>query len=300
MDWYTAAGKLHDLRAANTDINDIQPIPYFENMFPDLGANYWGYAPWSATQAVYQIVARQDFTGPLGICGDDPCDFFDVLDWTFVQEQIDDLGIYPNMFFHPQYAAFSAFSSIGKSDYNGATFSLRQRLGETLTYDFNYTWSKSFDDASGLQTGGSFGSQFLLNPLRPQDNYSVSDFDTRHSINANFVFQLPFGKGKKWMSGANYLSDTFLGGWQLSGIFRYNTGLPIFSPFDAAQWATNWNVQSSGVRVQNIQISTDRNTQNAFKDAQAAYNSWRNARPGETGDRNVLRLPGYSTMDMGL
>ena len=305
MDWYTAAGQLHDLRAADTDINNIQPIPYFENLFPGLGGNYWGIDQWSATQAVYQIVARQDFTQPYGVCRDDDnnpvgCDFFDVLDWTFVQEQIDDLGVVPNMFFHPQYAAFSAFSSVGKSDYNGATFSLRQRLGETLTYDLNYTWSKSFDDASGLQTGDSFGSQFLLNPLRPQDNYSVSDFDTRHSINANFIFQLPFGKGKKWMSDANYLTDTFLSGWQLSGIFRYNSGLPIFSPFDSAQWATNWNAQSSGVRVQNIQIGTDRNTQNAFKDAQVAYNAWRNARPGETGDRNVLRLPGYSTMDMGL
>jgi hypothetical protein len=300
MDWYTAAGILHDFRAANTNINNIPAIPYFEHLFPNLGANYWGYSGWNSSQAVYQIIARQDFTGPLGVCGEDPCDFFDVLDWTFVQEQIDDLGIHPNMFFHPQYAAFSAFSSVARSDYNGATFSVRQRLGETLTWDFNYTWSKSFDDASGLQTGDSYGSQFILNPLRQHDNYSVSDFDTRHSINANFILQVPFGKGRKWYSGMNSVADTVIGGWQLSGIYRWNTGLPIFSPFDAAQWATNWNAQSSGVRVRPIQIQVDRNTQNAFSDPQVAYNAWRNARAGETGDRNVLRLPGFSTLDLGL
>jgi hypothetical protein len=295
MDWYTAAGILHDLRSRDTPLSAIPDIPYFNHFFPNAGpslAAFWGddtYATLTPTQAVYYEVAR---------------DGYDILDWTFIQSTLDDdysgAGAWSNLFFHPQYAAFSAFSSVARSDYNGATFSVRQRLGETLTWDFNYTWSKSFDDASGLQTGDSYGSQFILNPLRQHDNYSVSDFDTRHSINANFIFQIPFGKGRRWLNGTNSFADGVIGGWQLSGIFRWNTGLPIFSPFDAAQWATNWNAQSSGVRVQNIQINVDRNTQNAFGDPQSAYNSWRNARAGETGDRNVLRLPGFSTVDLGL
>lgn len=295
LDWYTAAGMLHDLRAANTPLENIPNIPYFNHFFPNAGpslAVFWedsDYEELTPTQAVYYMVAR---------------DGYDVLDWTFVQTALDDdysgAGAWSNLFFHPQYAAFSAFSSAARSDYHGAAFSLRQRLGETLTYDINYTWAKSFDSASGLQTGDSFGSQFILNPLRPQDNYSVSDFDIRHSVNANFIFQLPVGKGRKWFSGAGAFADALIGGWQLSGIARWNTGRPIFSPFDAAQWATNWNAQSSGVRVRDVKIDVDRDTQNAFKDPQAAYNSWRNARPGETGDRNVLRLPGYTNLDLGL
>ena len=295
MDWYTAAGMLHDLRAADTPLSSIPNIPYFNHFFPNAGAslaNFWGdsdYAGMTPTQAVYYEVSRQGY---------------DILDWTFIQSTLDDdysgAGAWSNLFFHPQYAAFSAFSSVARSDYNGATFSVRQRLGTTLSWDFNYTWSKSFDDASGLQTGDSYGSQFILNPLRQHYNYSVSDFDTRHSINANFIFEIPFGKGRKWFNGSNRWADGVIGGWQLAGIVRWNSGLPIFSPFDAAQWATNWNAQSSGVRVNPIQIQTNRSTQNAFSDPQAAYNAWRNARPGETGDRNVLRLPGYSTVDLGL
>lgn len=291
LDWYTAAGRLHDLRAADTNINNIPTIPYFENLFPGLGESFWGIPEWTSTQAVYAIVARQDYAG---------FDFYDILDWTFVQLLIDDGPTWSNRFYQPQYAAFSAFSTVAKSDYNGATLSFRQRLGETLSYDINYTFSKSFDNASGLQTSGTYGSAFILNPIRPDDNYSASDFDARHILNANFIFQLPFGKGRKYFNGMNSVADAFLGGWQMTGVYRWNTGLPIFSPFDAAQWATNWNVQSSGVRVRPTGTSTNRTTANIFTDPVAAYQSWRNARPGETGDRNVLRLPGFSVMDLGI
>ncbi len=204
------------------------------------------------------------------------------------------------MFYHPQYAAFSAFGTFANSDYQGATFSLRQRLGSTLSYDFNYTLSKSDDDVSGLQTDGSYGGQFLLNPLRQQDSYAPSDFDTRHVINANFLFDLPVGRGKKLFGGINRWADAAIGGWSLRGIYRWNSGQPLSGPGDAAIWATNWNVQSGGTRVRPITASLVRSTQSFFENAQTAYNSFRNARPGETGERNNFRLPGYSTLDMGL
>lgn len=291
MDWYTAAGMLHDARARNQDLNTIAPIPYFENLFPGLGANFWGIPQWTSTQAVYQIVARQDYAG---------FDFYDILDWTFVQALIDDYGIYPNMFFHPQYAAFSAFGTFAKSNYHGGTFTLRQRLGKTLTYDINYTFSKSMDDVSGLQVDGSYGAQFLLNPLRPQDSYALSDFDTKHVVNANFIFDLPFGKGKTWFTDAGRLIDALIGGWSLRGIYRWNTGQPFSVPFDQAQWATNWNVQSNGTRIRPLTAGVFRNTRNVFSNPQAAFNSFRNARPGETGERNTFRAPGYQTLDLGL
>ncbi|MGB7207307.1 MAG: TonB-dependent receptor [Pyrinomonadaceae bacterium] len=284
MDWYTAAGILHDLRLANTPINSVAAIPYFENLFPNIAGQVSGLGN-NSTQEIYGLVAR---------------DGFDILDWTFIQLIIDDAGPVKNLFYHPQYAAFSAFGSFAKSDYNGGSVSFRQRLGETLSYDVNYTFSKAFDSVSGLQTGGSYGSQFLLNPLRPDDNYAVSDFDTTHVVNANFLFQAPIGKGKKFFSGMNSIADIFLGGWQLNGIYRYNSGQPISSPFDAAQWATNWNVQSNGTRIRPVSFGVNRTTRNAFTNPQAAFNSFRNARPGETGERNNFRGSGYSALDLGL
>src|SRR6185369_1646703 len=210
-----------------------------------------------------------------------------------------------NMFYQPQFGALSAFSTIAHSNYNSLQLSLRQRLREDITFDFNYTYGHSLDNASGLQNSTSYGTAFIVNALNPDENYATSDFDARHIINANWVVGLPFGRGKRFFSNSSGFFEQAFGGWQTTGIFRWNSGLPITAaPFDCCVWATNWNVQSNGVRVQPIQATPTRNgangTPNLFSDTIAAYRSWRPARPGEAGDRNVLRAPGYISLDMGL
>lgn len=297
-DWYTAGGKIYDLYFANANPATITPIPYFENLFPGLGTaiTAYGLDPQPNSTAAVLALAQQ-FAGS---------------DWTFLQLLIDDdpaaktveARRWSNLFYQPQYAAFSAFSTVGKSDYHGGTLSVRQRLGTDLTFDFNYTFAKSMDDSSGLQTSGTYGAAFILNPLRQQDNYAVSDFDVRHSINANAIWQVPIGKGRRFFSDLNSVADVFLGGWQLGGIYRWNTGLPISAPADLDGWATNWNVRSSVVRTRPIQSSVTRggNGQNAnlFSDLKQLSLSLRPPRPGETGDRNVFRESGYSVLDMNL
>lgn len=293
-DWYTAAGQIYDLYYSGANINSITPIPYFENLFPGLGAMLPLIdlpAQPNSTRAVYSINEN-----------------YAVGDWTFLQSLIDDDfsggGAWSNLFFHPQYAAFSAFSTVARSDYHGGTLSVRQRLGTDLTLDFNYTFAKSMDDASGLQNATTFGSAFILNPIRQQDSYAVSDFDVRHVINANGVWQLPFGRGRRFLSGANSFADTLLGGWQLAGIYRWNTGTPGNNLADLGGWATNWQVRSSAVRIRPIQTSPTRggNGQqaNIFSDLDRLLASVRPPRPGETGDRNVFRSTHFSVFDMSM
>jgi len=287
VDWYTAATQLELLRANGTSITAVPKIPYFENLFPGLGDNFWGDPSLSSTQAVYLIAT--DFYGN---------------DWTDTQFEIDDFGIFPNMFFQPQYAALATFSSVGRSRYHAGTLSIRERLNNSLTFDFNYTLSHSLDDASGLQTSGGYGAAFILNPLRQRDSYTNSDFDITHVINMNAVWQLPVGRGRWLFSDANKWVNGLIGGWQLSGIYRWNSGLPIFAPYDDARWATNWNAQSYNVRARPIDTCPTRGGVDAPKlfgcNTTAAYRSFRNALPGETGDRAPFRLPGYVTLDLGL
>lgn len=296
MDWYTAAGMLAQARLNDVPITSLPAIPYFENLFPNAMAalGVFGLPANNNTQAIYGLAAR---------------DGFDIVDWTFIQLIIDDAtefglpsnpGLFPNMFYHPQYAAFSSFGTTAYSNYHGGTVTLRQRLGETLNYDINYTFSKSLDNASGLQTGGSYGSQFILNALRPDDNYSHSDFDAKHVVNANFLFEIPIGRGRSYFSDVNAFTNAIVGGWNLRGIYRWNSGLPFSPPFDQAQWATNWNVQSNGTQIRPVDFTVVRSTQNVFANPQAAFNSFRNALPGETGPRNVFRLPSYQAIDLGL
>jgi hypothetical protein len=290
LTWYEAMGQLVDARYQNRTITSIQPIPFFEHFFPGL-PGFYGTPGLTPTQAVYEIIA------PAGVGG------FDLVDYTFLQLLLDDQPVarFNNLFYQPQFAALSAFSTVARSNYNAAQFSLRQRFRDDITFDFNYTFSHSLDNASGLQSANSYGSAFIVNALFPDQNYASSDFDARHIINANWLIGLPFGRGKKFLSNTNKIVDGILGGWQLTGIFRWNSGLPVQTPFDCCVWATNWNVQSNGVRTAPIQSSPTRGgSPNLFSDPTAAYQSFRNARPGEVGDRNVLRAPGYISLDAGL
>ncbi len=294
MDWYTAAGILERLRQAGTAISDVPNIPWFNAFLPAdiaflMDQNYFEFCcdvfpthNLTPTQAVYAVA--------LNFYGND---------WTDTQDVMEQ-GLDRNIFFHPQYGALSAHSSIARSYYHAGTLSLRQRLGRSFSADFNYTLSHSHDDASGLQTADQFGGAFIPNPLRQSDWYAESDFDIRHIINANAVWELPFGRGRTFFGNINRLADAFLGGWQITGIFRWNSGLPISTPFDDARWATNWNVQSNTVRTSNIQPCPERGGRLFGCNTLEAYRSFRNAFPGESGDRNVFRLAGYVNLDMGV
>ena len=300
MTFYEAMGLLIDARYRNAEITSIPTIPYFENFFPFM-SQWWGDPALTNTQAAYALIA------PAGVGG------ADLTDYTFVQLLWDDrpdcvtcpFGPGParvnNLFYQPQFAALSAFSTIARSNYNAAQFSLRKRFSNDFAFDFNYTLSHSLDSASGLQTSGSYGTAFIVNALFPDQNYASSDFDARHIINANWLVGLPFGRGKRFFSGMPRVADAVLGGWQLTGIFRWNSGLPVQTPFDGGIWATNWNVQSNGVRVRPIESSvTSTGSPNLFSNPVEAYRSFRNARSGEVGDRNVLRGQSYISLDMGL
>ena len=295
MDWYTAATILEQHRQAGTAIADIPDIPWFNHFLPSniaflMDNNYFEFCcdvfpnyNLTPTQAVYAVA--------LNFYGND---------WTDTQDVMEQ-GLDRNIFFHPQYGALSTHSSVGTSIYHAGTMTLRQRLGRSFTADFNYTYSHSLDDASGLQTAAQFGGAFILNALRQSDAYANSDFDIRHNINANAVWELPFGRGKSYFGNVGRVADAFLGGWQLAGIFRWNSGLPIGTPFDNARWATNWNVQSNSVRTDpNIQPCPERGGRLFGCNTVEAYRSFRNAFPGESGDRNVFRLASYINLDMGL
>ena len=298
MDWYTAAGILEQHRVNGTPIASVGSIPWFENMYlpGEIDSIFFGLGL-TNTQAALAVMAG----GRTPDCANIGCfEFGD--DWTFLQDFLDGLSS-RQLFFQSQYGALSAFGTIAASDYHGATVSVRQRM-RGLTWDFNYTFSKSIDDGSGLQSSGVFGAAFITNALRQRDNRGPSDFDVRHIVNANAIWDLPFGRGKRFLTDSNKFVNAVLGGWQLTSIMRYNSGFPVSTPVDIGGWPTNWNVRSWAVPIRDIQSSPTRGGNgrpaNLFSDPQAAYNSFRSPAPGETGSRNILRGVGFFQMDAGL
>jgi len=330
MDWYTAGTMLEKQRQQGVPVGQIAPIPFFENLFPaglgQLFNSFFGLPDdnvcpgqaawdpsWSNTQSFYAMNSR------VGMPGNDPgtC-FFSGNDWTDTEALVDQvlfftpgLGPSATRFMQPQYGTLSTWGTLGNSNYHALAVSLRQRLN-SLTVDFNYTYAHSLDDASGLQTEGGFGNNtgngaFIVNPIRQRLNYASSDFDVRHSINADAIWQLPFGKGQAFMGHAGRVADAILGGWQLSGIFRWNTGLPTTAPFDDSRWATNWDFQSNVSPLAPLHSSPGLVSVNGTPtpklfagDINKLYQNFRNAYPGESGPRNYLRYPGYIDLDLGL
>jgi hypothetical protein len=300
--WYEAINRLVDHRYAGTPITAVGPLPFFENVLPGLA----GVLPidgvdtqLTATQAAYRRIATPAVGGR------------NSTDYTFLQLLWDDMGVsnFNNTFFHPQYAALNAWSTIARSNYNALQLSLRQRFKDDILFDFNYSYGHSLDNASGLQNDAAFaGSSLIYNPLDPDAQYASSDFDVRHIINANWIVGLPFGRGKSFFNSLPKAANAIVGGWQLTGIFRWNSGFPIAGgdaerPFSFGRWATNWQVSPGMVRVRPLSSSPSKNVDgepNLFSDPEAAFLSFRDPRPGEGGDRNVFRNPGYVSLDLGL
>jgi hypothetical protein len=294
-DFYTAMRQLIALRNQNAPIGSVQPIPYFQNLFPGLAgsATILGQSMnLTATQGAYRRIAFPSVGGR------------NTADWTFIQTLWNDtpVAFTDQVFVQPQYAAFAAYGTLGSSDYHSAQISFRKRFSQNLSFDVNYTFSHSLDIASGGEDSTTlYGDTFILNPYDLNVNRGNSDFDIRHLINANYIWSLPFGKGQKFFSNMGKVTNAIFGGWEMTGIFRYNSGLPAGAPFDSGRWATNWEISSNGVATRPIQSSPTRTGDpNIFSDPTYAYQSYRTPYPGEFGDRNTIRYPGFIGLDAGL
>jgi len=215
-----------------------------------------------------------------------------------------------NAFFNDQFSALAAWRSIAPSNYNGFQAIFRKRFSQGLQFDFNYSLAKSFDWSSGAERSLAFAGGFIVNAWQPTQRKSISDFDITHSINANSIYELPFGKGKQFGNGVNKVADALIGGWQLTGIFRWTSGLPI-GVGNGRFWPTNWNITGFASRTGALpKQETTKNAPaaaaggtpgpNIFSDPATALKSYDNTLVGETGERNGLRGDGFFGIDMGL
>jgi hypothetical protein len=127
----------------------------------------------------------------------------------------------------PQYGQIrNQLESLGRSWYNAGTVKLDRRFARGIQFGLSYTFSKLITDASEDLFGGSPIGSVLQNPYDRNSLRAVSPNSIPHVFVVNYLIELPFGKGKRWLSGGG-LSDRLFGGWQLSGIQRYQSGLPL-------------------------------------------------------------------------
>jgi hypothetical protein len=312
MSYFQAATALAKLVEANTPVSAVRPIPFWENIFPTAGARAGGGL--SNTQAIYQVFRDNapDYTTAL----------FEI---DFACSPACAFGTASNpggrafSFFSDQYSALAGQSTIGYSEYHAFQFITRKRFSGGTQFDFNYTLSKSLDLTSGTERGGSFGSfnnggysDFIVNAWSPRLNYGLSDFDFRHQVNANYVVELPFGRGKPLGGSVPGWANHVIGGWQTTGILRWSSGQTA-SIFNCRScWPTNWNLQGNaelkdgltaypeGKTNKNYRFPDGRVRPALFENPGEVLKMLRFGRPGEVGFRNKIRGDGYVALDFGL
>ncbi len=149
---------------------------------------------------------------------------------------------------YPQFQSISGYKPVGISNYHSLQAVVTQRLSSGLEFSVNYTLSKFLDE----QDSAGWRSQSGLSPFQngyvPSENYGPSNFDIRHMVKGQFIYQLPFGKGRHYLNNSALLNQT-IGGWQLSGTLVAQGGNP-FTPTMANN--QSFSLASGGSQYPNV------------------------------------------------
>ncbi|MGE5644914.1 MAG: carboxypeptidase regulatory-like domain-containing protein [Acidobacteriota bacterium] len=194
---------------------------------------------------------------------------------------------------YPQYDSINAILSDGMSNYNSLQASFQRYFSGGLSVLFNYTLSKSLDTGTG--NGWSAGVDTWQIAASPMANYGLSSNDETHLVSGSFVYELPFGSGKRFFDKRG-VANAVIGGWQLSSMFRFNSG-PPFTPVWAGAQQTG--MLSGTLMPDRIGKGTLSNPTIAQWFDTSAFVKPVDYHFGNSG-RNILRAPGLANMDLSL
>jgi hypothetical protein len=193
--------------------------------------------------------------------------------------------------FFPSLGSVSVADAGGNSIYNGLQMELTRRFSSGLQFTASETWSKTIDDGGGAYTAA--GPQ---NFLDLESDRGRADQDLANRFVLSGVYELPFGKGRKYGGDINRAADTLLGGWQLNSIWTLQSGLP----FSVGQPNGSPGGRADLVGPVTINPGSTSDYINASAFAAVPLNaSGVMIAPGNLG-RNVFSGPGINSVDMSL
>src|SRR6266568_6507867 len=131
---------------------------------------------------------------------------------------------------NPYVSYTQSWFGLGTANYNAMNVSILKRAARGLTFKANYSFSKALDlNSAILAPSGENEPTNLISPYNRRLNKGVAAYNPAHQFNTNFSYQLPFGSGQRFGSGASGWVNHLIGGWQWNGIAAAQTGFP-FTP----------------------------------------------------------------------
>ncbi len=196
----------------------------------------------------------------------------------------------------------------GDNDYNGLSVRVEHRFGGGLYFLNSFTWSKALGDSE--QALEYYAGYYEANPQNIRNlaaERGPSSFDVKLINVSSVVYQLPFGKGRKFGSSMNPVFDAFVGGWELNTINTANTGTPInvfYSPSTAndVTGLTNDYRGEAFLRPNVSGSATSQSTSQMINNYFAGYTFTTPSPSAPFGNlgRNAFRAPGLEQWDMAV
>jgi hypothetical protein len=195
----------------------------------------------------------------------------------------------------PQYASISSWEPIGISNYHALELSAEKRFSGGLSFLAGYTWSKALDMGGGGNSASAESRNNVQNPRNVRAEYGLADFNYPHRFTLSGLYQLPFGRARRWLTNAGRPIDMIAGGWELTSIVTAQDGPP--GTVTMATSTANTGTTQYPNRVCNGNLPSSQRTIQKWFDtscfvAPPLY-TWGNA------GRNIIIAPGLVTWDLG-
>ena len=194
---------------------------------------------------------------------------------------------------YPAWGNIGWIESVANSDYDSLQAKLEKRYSHGISFLTSYTFGRSIDDSPGISTSSAASSSTTQNSQNLRGSRGLSDFDVRHRFVFSPVYDLPFGKGRPFLSQG--LLSKALGGFQVSGILALQTGNPLTASYSGNISNTYNNTdRPNAIGDPNTGPQTVTQWFNTAAFAKPAANSF-----GNEG-RNVIQGPGLKNLDFTL
>jgi len=180
----------------------------------------------------------------------------------------------------------TAIETLGYAHYNAMMFRLNRRFANNLEVNFNYTWSHVLDT-------GDNDSDNINNPFCIRCSYANAGYDQPNVVSLDFVYMLPKVTG----SFSNALTRQVFNGWELSGVIRYQSGMPQLITSNGNLFGEN--IGNNGGQMPDVIGDPYATSGGSLVLNHAAFIRPPDGTWGDLG-RNALRLPGINNVDMAL
>jgi hypothetical protein len=143
---------------------------------------------------------------------------------------------------YPCWSVIQSVLNLTESNYNSGTVEVARHSGKSLQFDSSYIFTRDLSNSEGATPGALVGAggTWVTDRFHPGLDYGNVVYDRRHRFLTTYLYDLPFGRGQRWL-GSSSVANSIFGGWELAGVAILQSG-PFLTPFEASTDPAGTNI----------------------------------------------------------